>query len=101
MVGAAFGGVVDAICVKNINRDLYSWNLKNYPAATYEQSFNKMDNYFNQYPGGRSSVLQFEFFPNQAMEAVPANKTAFPWRDTTGYMLEQTLPPPDSFPFVP
>ncbi|ROT38906.1 FAD-binding domain-containing protein [Sodiomyces alkalinus F11] len=86
MVGAAFGGVVEEICIHNINRDLYSFNLKNYAAETYVESFNKMHDYFMEYPAGRNSVLQFEFFPNQAMEAFPQNYTAFPWRDTTGYI---------------
>lgn len=91
LIGSAFGGVIDSICRDNITRDLYSWNMKNYSASTYTTSFSKMDDYFAKHPGGRSSVLQFEFFPNQAMAAVPADETAFPWRDTTGYMLELPL----------
>ncbi|KAI6086403.1 FAD-binding domain-containing protein [Hypoxylon rubiginosum] len=86
LIGSAFGGVIDSICRDNITRDLYSWNMKNYSASTYTTSFSKMDDYFAKHPGGRSSVLQFEFFPNQAMAAVPADETAFPWRDTTGYI---------------
>lgn len=45
-----------------------------------------MQQYFANYPGGRNSALQFELFPNQAMAAVSSNETAFPWRDSTGYM---------------
>jgi hypothetical protein len=87
LIGSAFGGnVMDAICAGNITRDLYSWNMKNYSAASYSAAFTKMHEYFTNYPGGRNSVLQYELFPNQAMAAVPAKDTAFPWRDTTGYM---------------
>ncbi|KAK6957468.1 hypothetical protein Daesc_000254 [Daldinia eschscholtzii] len=86
LIDSAFGNIMDAICAANITRDLYSWNMKNYSASTYDASFAKMDKYFADYPGARSSVLQFEFFPNQAMAAVPYDDTAFAWRDTTAYV---------------
>ncbi|KAI1660864.1 FAD-binding domain-containing protein [Daldinia decipiens] len=86
LIDNAFGGIMDSICRANITRDLYSWNMKNYSASTYDASFAKMDAYFAKYPGGRNSVLQFEFFPNQAMAAIPSDETAFPWRDSTGYI---------------
>ncbi|SCV48911.1 related to 6-hydroxy-D-nicotine oxidase [Fusarium fujikuroi] len=34
----------------------------------------------------RSSSLLYEFFPNQAMAAIPLDETAFPRRDTTAYI---------------
>ncbi|KAF4953187.1 hypothetical protein FGADI_6162 [Fusarium gaditjirri] len=34
----------------------------------------------------RSSTLLYEFFPNQAMAAIPLDETAFPRRDTTAYI---------------
>ncbi|OTB10571.1 hypothetical protein K445DRAFT_69978 [Daldinia sp. EC12] len=86
LIDSAFGNIMDAICAANITRDLYSWNMKKYSASTYDASFAKMDRYFADYPGARSSVLQFEFFPNQAMAAVPYDDTAFAWRDTTAYV---------------
>jgi hypothetical protein len=86
LIDNIFGVGMDLICQDGIPRNLYSWNMKQYSAATYETSFAKMQNFFTNYPGGRNSVLQFEFFPNQAMAAVPLESTAFPWRDTTGYM---------------
>ncbi|KAI0879965.1 FAD-binding domain-containing protein [Annulohypoxylon maeteangense] len=86
LASATLGGIVDSVCKDNINRDLYSWNFKNYSASTYTASFKKMEKYFAKYPGGRDSILQFEFFPNQAMAAVPADETAFRWRDSTGYI---------------
>ncbi|KAJ4304906.1 hypothetical protein N0V90_000434 [Kalmusia sp. IMI 367209] len=86
LVDRIFGIGMDSICKAGIPRNLYSWNMKNYSASTYETSFGKMDEFFADYPGGRNSVLQFEFFPNQAMAAISSNETAFPWRDTTGYI---------------
>jgi hypothetical protein len=86
LVDRIFGIGMDTICQAGIPRNLYSWNLKHYTAETYKTSYVKMDDFFAQFPGGRNSVLQFEFFPNQAMAAVPSDETAFPWRETTGYM---------------
>ncbi|KAK0622036.1 hypothetical protein B0T17DRAFT_609009 [Bombardia bombarda] len=92
LIATAGGGGVDkAVCQDNIPRDLYSLNLRRFHAPTYISSFAKMDAFFQQNPGGRSSILQFEFFPNQAVIAVPANDTAYPWRDTVGYMNPNML----------
>ncbi|RYP45207.1 hypothetical protein DL768_008400 [Monosporascus sp. mg162] len=86
LVATAGGGVEQQTCQDNVIRDLYSMNLKNYSASTYEAAFAKMADFFDKYPEGRSSILQFEFFPNQAMAAVPSGETAWPWRDATGYI---------------
>ncbi|KAI1212144.1 FAD-binding domain-containing protein [Annulohypoxylon truncatum] len=86
LIGGLFGGVNDLACQGNVTRNLYNWNMKNYSTSTYYASFGKMDKFFAKYPGARGSILQFEFFPNEAMAAVPASETAFPWRDTTTYI---------------
>ncbi|KAI1771739.1 hypothetical protein F4818DRAFT_428910 [Hypoxylon cercidicola] len=81
-----FGGIIESICEPNLSRDLYSWNFKNVSASTYETTFAKMDDFFAKYPNGRDADVQYEFFPNQAMAAVPADETAYRWRDSTGYV---------------
>lgn len=86
LIATAGGGISDAICQDNIIRNLYNLNLKNYSASTYQESFTKMAEFFAQYPGGRNSSILFEFFPNQAIAAVPLDDTAFPWRDSTAYV---------------
>ncbi|KAI5854497.1 hypothetical protein GGS23DRAFT_608303 [Durotheca rogersii] len=91
IVAETFGGIVESVCQGNIIRDLYSLNLKSYSAASYQESFGKMAEFFEQYPGGRNSILQFEFFPNQAMAAVAQEETAWPWRDATGYINPNML----------
>ncbi|KAH7383958.1 hypothetical protein BKA66DRAFT_463175 [Pyrenochaeta sp. MPI-SDFR-AT-0127] len=86
LISDIFGIGMDAICAPGFPRNLYSWNLKQYSATTYKTSFTKMVDFFANYPRGRNSYLGYEFFPNQAMAAVPLDQTAFPWRDSTGYI---------------
>ncbi|KAH6638607.1 hypothetical protein BKA67DRAFT_542711 [Truncatella angustata] len=81
-----FGGIIEAICQPNLARDLYSLNIKNYSASTYDATFAKMDRFYARHPDARDAVVQIEFFPNQAMAAVPLDSTAFSWRDSTGYV---------------
>ncbi|RYP55560.1 hypothetical protein DL769_010117 [Monosporascus sp. CRB-8-3] len=84
---ASVGGGIDRlICQGNTVRDLYSLNLKNYSASTYEETFAKLEKFYADHPGGRNSVVSIEFFPNQAMAAVPLDETAYPWRDSTAYV---------------
>ncbi|KAK8024071.1 hypothetical protein PG993_012137 [Apiospora rasikravindrae] len=86
LIATAGGGVEAQTCEDGLYRDLYSMNIKNYSASTYSASFAKMADFFARYPEARTSILQFEWFPNQAMAAVPLGETAWPWRDATGYV---------------
>ncbi|KAK7946574.1 uncharacterized protein PG986_010895 [Apiospora aurea] len=86
LIATAGGGVEAQTCADGLYRDLYSMNIKNYSAATYSASFAKMADFFARYPEARTSILQFEWFPNQAVAAVPLGETAWPWRDATGYV---------------
>ncbi|KAM0251916.1 hypothetical protein ACHAQJ_007931 [Trichoderma viride] len=81
------GGDFDAfLCQPNQPRSLFSLNQKIYSAAGYQAGFEKIQEYFNNYPGGRATTLVFETFPNQAVAAVPDNSTSFPWRDFKGFI---------------
>jgi hypothetical protein len=86
LIDNIFGIGMEAICAPGAPRNLYSWNLKQYSASTYVTSFDKMVDFFAKYPRGRKSYLALEFFPNQAMVAVPSDETAWPWRESTGYV---------------
>jgi hypothetical protein len=86
LIATAGGPIAQYICTPKIIRDLYSLNMKNYSASTYHSSFKKFDAFFRKYPDGRTSILQLEFFPNQAMASKPSGETAWPWRDATGYL---------------
>ena len=61
-------------------------NLRQLTASTFQASFEKMADFFDRYPSARSTAIDIETFPNQAMLAVPDDATAYPFRDTVGYM---------------
>lgn len=84
---ATAGGDFDAgNCQKNLSRNAYTANLRKLSSSTFQATFEKMGQFFDQYPDARSSGILLETFPNQAMVAVPDNATAYPWRDAVGYM---------------
>jgi hypothetical protein len=86
LINSTFNGFGAVVCEEGVIRDIYSTGLKNYSASTWSTAFEKMSEFFLNYPGGRSSALQFELYPNQAMSAVSADATAWPWREGTGYL---------------
>lgn len=45
-----------------------------------------MTQYYHQYPDARGTTIDLKTFPNEAMVAVPDNASAYPWRDSIGYM---------------
>ncbi|KAF4499908.1 short-chain dehydrogenase reductase family [Fusarium agapanthi] len=81
-----FAGAAVTVCQPNTNRDLYTLSIRNYSASTWEAVSSKLANFYARYPQARSSSLLYEFFPNQAMAAIPLDETAFPRRDTTAYI---------------
>ncbi|KAI0894256.1 FAD-binding domain-containing protein [Annulohypoxylon nitens] len=84
-------GVVEASCrnTKNGLASIHSLNVRRYSAETYSSVYDKFDAYMKQYPDTRTSVFIYEFFSNKAALSVPDDRTAYPWRDATGYMMLQ------------
>jgi len=74
------------VCEKNETRDLYSTSVRSLSASTYDVAFEKMTTFFADYPNARYSSVEFEIFPIQATLAVPNDETAYPWRDSLGYI---------------
>ncbi|TIC99758.1 FAD-linked oxidoreductase afoF [Colletotrichum higginsianum] len=85
LINSTFSGFGAAVCQEGVIRDIYSVNVRNYSAATWDKTFEKMARFFEDHPGGRGSALQYELYPNQAMASVSKDATAWPWRETTGY----------------
>lgn len=80
-------GMFDAqVCAKNVIRDLYATNVRNLSAPTMDLAFQRMTTFFVNNPNALDSSVQFEIFPNQATIAVSCEDTAYPWRDTLGYV---------------
>lgn len=86
LIATAGGGFDNGLCLKNLSRNFYSVNLRNLSAPTYQTTFEKMAKYFDEYPDSRSTAIDLETFPNQAMVAVPDDATAYPYRDSIAYM---------------
>ncbi|KAF5544156.1 hypothetical protein FPHYL_11092 [Fusarium phyllophilum] len=91
LVENTFAGAAVTVCEPNTNRNLYTLSMKNYSASTWEAVFSKLATFYARYPQARSSSLLYEFFPNQAMAAIPLDETAFPRRDTTAYMFGEEI----------
>lgn len=89
----AFGADAN-LCVPGKSLATYSVNVRQFSVATYEWAFKKVSDFFAQYPAGRGSSFIFETFPNQAVLAVPQEKTCYPWRDAKGnlYVLYLIYP---------
>lgn len=81
-----FSGLSNMVCQDGVTRDIYSASLKTYNATAMVETFEKISEFYDDYPGGRNSTLRFEFYPNQAVAAVPTDQTAWPLRDATGYL---------------
>ena len=79
-------GINARLCQPNLSRNPFSANLRQLTASTFQASFEKMADFFDRYPSARSTAIDIETFPNQAMLAVPDDATAYPFRDTVGYM---------------
>ncbi|KAI1338702.1 hypothetical protein F5Y15DRAFT_424979 [Xylariaceae sp. FL0016] len=86
LMNTTSGGLVSQICIPGSIYDIYSANIKTFDAPTYDGCFDKLDAFYQKYPGGRGSAVQFDFYPNQAMKAVASDKTAWPWRDAMGFL---------------
>ncbi|KAK2603631.1 hypothetical protein QQS21_004212 [Conoideocrella luteorostrata] len=86
-IGSVAGGGFDSIlCQENQPRSLFSLNQKKYSAAGYQAGFEKMAAFLTNNPAARASTLVFELFPNQATAAFGDNSSAWPWRDTKGFI---------------
>ncbi|KAF5656998.1 hypothetical protein FCIRC_13432 [Fusarium circinatum] len=86
LVEKTFAGAAVTVCQPNTNRNLYTLSMRNYSASTWEAVSSKLTTFYARYPQARSSSLLYEFFPNQAMAAIPLDESAFPRRDTTAYI---------------
>ncbi|KAF5602432.1 uncharacterized protein FSUBG_7739 [Fusarium subglutinans] len=86
LVENTFAGAAVTVCQPNTNRNLYTLSMRNYSASTWEAVSSKLATFYARYPQARSSSLLYEFFPNQAMAAIPLDESAFPRRDTTAYI---------------
>lgn len=63
----------------------YGVNYRNLSSATFQTVFQKLSEFYADYPDSCDSSVEMEIFAPQAVEAVANNATAYPWRDSRGY----------------
>lgn len=63
----------------------YNANYRNLSSSTYQDVFQTLTDFYNKFPDGRSSTVELEIFAPQAVQAIPAAGTPYPWRDALGY----------------
>lgn len=75
------GGSGVAVCVKGGIHSVFTLGLKNFDVATWISVFKQFSDLVTATPDAGESSILIEFFPNQAVLAVPNEATAYPWRD--------------------
>jgi hypothetical protein len=60
--------------------------VKTLDEATFKKFTADFTSFFYQFPVARGSLFFLEFFPTQAVMAVPDDATAYPHRDITGQL---------------
>ncbi|KAL9005330.1 MAG: hypothetical protein Q9188_001894 [Gyalolechia gomerana] len=79
----------DLVCIKEMQHSMYSVATKNLSSPDYIAAFAAYDKLYADYPDTRGSTLEIEFFPTQAVVAVPLDSTAYPWRDVEAQVMIQ------------
>lgn len=86
-------------CIKGNPHSLFAAGVKNLSAPTFINAFNAYAEMYERYPETRASILEIEFFANQAVVSVPDAATAYPWRDINAHiMFEMSFPGGDTSP---
>lgn len=79
-------GVDELLCIKGNPHSIYGVNVRNISGTTYTKVFDMINNLYKSTPAARLSTVAFEHFANQGVMDVPHSATAYPWRDSKGYM---------------
>jgi hypothetical protein len=80
-------GVTDASCnTSETLNSIHTVNVRQWSADTFSSVFDEFDAYLKQYPDARTSAIIMETFSTAASTAIPDNATAYPWRDSKGYL---------------
>ena len=70
-----------AVCKKGHLHSIFTLGLKNVDVATWISVFKRFSDFVTATPDAGKSTILIEFFPTQAVLAVPDEATAYPWRD--------------------
>ncbi|CAG7946347.1 unnamed protein product [Penicillium nalgiovense] len=84
---AAGFGLVPEFCVKGQKYDLWSAGVRSIDATTHINFFNKLVQFWNDYPSASGSAWQVEYFPVQAVTAIADDSTAYPHRQISAHEM--------------
>jgi Berberine and berberine like len=76
----AAGGSIAAVCAHGRRQNIYTLNLKTFDAATMRKIYSDFGDFIQTNPTGASSVLVFQAFGQQGVDAVSVNTSAYPNR---------------------
>lgn len=79
-------GVDAQSCVKGRMHSVYSVNVYQIDVPTLVSFTNYLSDVFTEYPALRFGVWVIVQYANRVITSVPDDATAYPWRNTTGYM---------------
>jgi hypothetical protein len=82
---AAGFGLVTEFCVKGQKHDLWAAGVRSIDATTHINFFNKLVQFWNDYPSASGSAWQVEYFPIQAVTAIADDSTAYPHRQISAH----------------
>lgn len=75
------GSSQTGVCKKGDLHSIFSLGLKNVDVATWISVLKRFSDFVTATPDAGESTILIEFFPTQAVQAVPNEATAYPWRD--------------------
>lgn len=85
---SAFGADSWVWCKESdVPRTMIATNTKRLDATTMKNMFSKMAAFYQANPDARLTTIELEVFNSDAMKAVPADSTAYPWRDAIMYAM--------------
>jgi len=78
---------VNFTCPTGSNHNVYGAAVKRFDIPTFQTFYDNYNNLLSSMPTNLAGTVYFiEFFPKQAVEAVPADATAYPWRNITAHL---------------
>lgn len=80
LITTAGFGLDAAFCVNGGIHSMYGLGIKTIDVTTHVSVFDQMADFYATTPAARGSTLEMEYFPTQAVVAVPQDATAYPWR---------------------
>ncbi|KAJ5932126.1 hypothetical protein N7516_006615 [Penicillium verrucosum] len=80
-------GLGKEFCVKGQKFDLWSAGVRSIDATTHINFFNKLVQFWHDYPSASGSAWQVEYFPTQAVTAIADDSTAYPHRQINAHEM--------------